>query len=119
MQYGLDKIFNRFRELEKAFIHSFYRQQAVIREHLHHTNTIIRESCNILAKKLQFYKGRLEVAEAALMPLSPEAVLKKGYSIVYKAGKVLKNAADVSQATKLNLKLHKGSILTSVEEIDL
>ncbi|MDR3642648.1 MAG: exodeoxyribonuclease VII large subunit [Candidatus Doudnabacteria bacterium] len=118
MQYGLDKVFNRFRELEKAFIHSFYHQRSLIQAHLHRTGQITRESCIILAKKLQFHKGRLDVAEAALMPLSPEAVLKKGYSIVYKSGKVLKNAADVQPGDMLNLKLYKGNILTSAEEIN-
>jgi exodeoxyribonuclease VII large subunit len=118
MQNGLDKIFNKFKTLERKFIHCVYQQQTLIQSRLHKTETIARECFSLLAEKFQLQQERLRVAEASLTQLNPEAVLKKGYSIIYRAGnKVLKEARDVVRGDKLNIKLFKGEILSSVEEI--
>ena len=118
MQNGLNIIFNRFKTLERSFIHCFYRQHTLIQSHLHKTQTITRECFNLLAGKFQAQQERLGIAEASLIQLNPEAVLKKGYSIIYKTGnKVIKEATDVSLGEKLNIKLFKGEIISSVEEV--
>jgi exonuclease VII large subunit len=118
MQNGLDKIFNRFRTLERSFIHCFYQQQALIQNRLHKMQTITQECFNFLAGKFHAQQEKLGIAEAALVQLNPEAVLKKGYSIIYKAGKkVLKEAKDVMRGEKLNIKLFKGEVISSVEEV--
>lgn len=118
MQNGLDKIFNRFRTLERAFVHTFYQQQALIQNRLHKMQTIKQECFNLLVGKFQTQRERLGIAEAALIQLNPEAVLKKGYSIIYKSGnKVLKEARDVTPGEKLNIKLFKGTVISSVEEV--
>ena len=118
MQNGLDKIFNKFKTLERKFIHCVYQQQTLIQSRLHKTETIARECFSLLAEKFQLQQERLKVAEASLTQLNPEAVLKKGYSIIYRAGnKVLKEARDVVRGDKLNIKLFKGEVISSVEEV--
>jgi exodeoxyribonuclease VII large subunit len=118
MQNGLDKIFNKFRGLERSFIHCVYQQQTLIQSRLHQTETIARECFSLLARKFQLQQERLRVAEASLTQLNPEAVLKKGYSIIYKAdNKVLKEAKDVVPGEKLNIKLFKGQVVSSVEAV--
>lgn len=118
MQNGLDKIFNKFRTLERKFIHCVYQQQTLIQNRLHKTENLARECFSLLAGKFQLQQERLRVAEASLTQLNPEAVLKKGYSIIYKAGnKVLKEAKYVTPGEKLSIKLFKGEVISSVEEV--
>lgn len=48
--------------------------------------------------------------------LSPENILKRGYSIAYLQGKVLKSSGDVSIGEQIHVKLYKGKITTKVTE---
>ena len=106
MQNGLDKIFNKFKHLERKFIHSVYQQQSLIQSRLHKMETIERECFNLLTGKFQAQQERLRVAEASLTQLNPEAVLKKGYSIIYKAAnKVLKEARGCGARRQIKYKI--------------
>jgi len=61
---------------------------------------------------------RVDKAEARLRLLSPENVLKRGYSITLDAdsGKVLRDAAQVKAGAKLRSKLAKGELGSVVTE---
>lgn len=53
--------------------------------------------------------------------LSPENILKRGYSITYMDGKILKDAKEVSVGSKLEIQLYRGKVISKVqkkEEID-
>ena len=47
--------------------------------------------------------------------LNPLSVLSKGYSVVNKDGKAVKDIKDVKVKDKINIKLHKGTIDAIVE----
>jgi exodeoxyribonuclease VII large subunit len=59
--------------------------------------------------KLSGYDDKLRI-------LSPENILKRGYSITYLNGKVLKDSKDVTIGDKLEIKLYKGKILSEVQK---
>ncbi|MCS7215670.1 MAG: hypothetical protein NZ826_05920, partial [Thermodesulfovibrio sp.] len=46
--------------------------------------------------------------------LSPENILKRGYSITYLNGKVLRNSKEVSIGSKVQIQLYKGKIYGQV-----
>lgn len=51
-----------------------------------------------------------------LQSFSPQTVLRRGYSIAYKNGRVLKRAADVAAGDRLRTKLAEGEVLSTVGE---
>jgi exodeoxyribonuclease VII large subunit len=118
IQMGLERIFNSFRMVERNFTDLFYNQQRIIQTQLHNTETWVQTSRRYLVAKLHSLQTRLAAAEAALIQLNPEAVLKKGYSIVYKANKVVMQSNDVHPDDQIKIKLHKGTITSLVEEVD-
>lgn len=70
---------------------------------------------------LNLKKIELKQAEDKLRLLSPENILKRGYSITYLNGKVLKNALDARLNDQIQIHLYKGKLLGKVldrEEID-
>ncbi len=71
-----------------------------------------------LARQIRALRERADGAEARLRLLSPENVLKRGYSITLDAesGKVVREAAELKPGAKLRSKLAKGEILSVVTE---
>jgi len=49
--------------------------------------------------------------------INPKAILKRGYSIVLKNGKIIKNSTDLKVADEINIELASGSIDTKVLKI--
>lgn len=119
MQTGLQRIFEGFRTVEKNFINFFYGQQANVQDILHRVDRSAQACRSFLVEKFHTSERRLLTAEAALIQLNPEAILEKGYSIVYKSGgKVIKEAGNVHTGEHLKVKLYKGAITSLVEEVE-
>ncbi len=118
MSGGLNRIFRRFKILEENFIRLFYRYETVTRQQAHDLEIIFQKCFNSVEKKFNLEESRLKTAEAALSSLNPEAVLKRGFSIVYKVDKkVIKESKEVKVGDKIFIKPHKGEIASLVEEV--
>ena len=118
MTRGFNKIFRGFKTLEQNFLRLFYRYEATTRQQLHDLELILQKCFNFVEKKFNSEEVRLKTAEAALLSLGPEAVLKRGFSIVYKADKkVIKESKEVKVGEKIFIKPHKGEITSLVEEV--
>jgi len=63
---------------------------------------------------LERYAARLSQFAAELSHLSPLSVLAKGYSVVYKEDKVVKNVNDVAKGDELKIRLSDGEIRAKV-----
>jgi exodeoxyribonuclease VII large subunit len=76
----------------------------------------------MLAERAGGALARREAAFSALVAkldsLSPLAVLARGYSIAYHAGKILKDTVGVSTGDQVNIQLHKGSLVCAVEKVE-
>jgi len=59
----------------------------------------------------------LEILESKLSALSPKAILERGYSIVMKDNKIIKNANQVKIDSNINVVLYKGEIEAKVKRI--
>lgn len=65
---------------------------------------------------LTLFAIRLQQAEEKLRLLSPENVLKRGYSVVYFRGRAVKNSKDVNIGDILEIKLHRGKLFSNVQK---
>ncbi len=118
MYVGLSRIFRGFKILEQNFLRLFYRYETAIRQRLHDLEIIFQKCFNLVEKKFNLAEIRLKTAEVALLSLNPEAVLKRGFSIVYKTDKkIIKESRDVKVGEKIFIKPHKGEIASLVEEV--
>jgi exodeoxyribonuclease VII large subunit len=86
----------------------------------------LRENLSAAARMLAERAGnvvaRREAALAGLVAkldsLSPLAVLARGYSIAYCAGKALKSSAEASAGDRIRVRLHRGALTCAVEQVE-
>lgn len=118
MTNGFNGIFKGFKALEQNFLRIFYRYETATRQQLHNLELIFQKCFNSVERRFTLEDARLKTAEVALLSLNPEAVLKRGFSIVYKADKkVIKESKEVKIGEKIFIKPHKGEIASLVEEV--
>lgn len=67
-----------------------------------------------LRQRVTAQQQRVETMVRLLQSFSPQIVLKRGYSISYKNGRVLKRASDVTAGDTLVTKLAEGEVLSTV-----
>ncbi len=70
-----------------------------------------------MREKLERSKATVESLEKNLRMLSPYSVLERGYSIVMKDGKVVRDAAQLGKGDRVKVKLHRGGFLSRVEDL--
>lgn len=73
---------------------------------------------NIINKTLDNKKYNLDYLINSLKLVNPLNILSKGYSIIKKDDKIIKNSKDVKIKDKITIKLHKGNIKAEVKEIE-
>ena len=61
---------------------------------------------------------RLDTLKIKLELLNPKNVLDKGYSIIYKDGKIVKNTKDISVSDELNVIISDGNIDVTVKGVN-
>ncbi len=70
-----------------------------------------------VADNIHIQKNRLKADKQLLGSLAPNAVLARGYSIVRKNGKIIKDVGEVSVGDKLAVTLAKGGLESEVRRI--
>ncbi len=70
-----------------------------------------------MERKVLQTKNSLDGLEKNLRILSPYAVLERGYSIVMKDGKVVKDVAEIKRGQKVKVRLHRGGFLSRIEDL--
>jgi exodeoxyribonuclease VII large subunit len=119
MNACLGKVFSGFRELEGRFLRAFHRYDTELAA-TQHTVTLLAERSTVFMQQKVISCGKqVQIIEAALLPLDPEAILKRGYSVAYKNGKVLKNVDNVRKNDEIAIQLHQGHVITRVEQTKL
>ena len=78
---------------------------------------LLEDAATALDHRLQLAAARVEGVSAALASLSPVDTLRRGYSVVSErsSGHVLTDAGNTDPGDKINITLHRGSIMASVE----
>ncbi|MBP5455049.1 MAG: exodeoxyribonuclease VII large subunit [Paludibacteraceae bacterium] len=73
--------------------------------------TLIQKLSTTIAEE----RGRLQAKEVSAKLLSPEQILKRGYSITLKNGKAVKNASSLKHGEKITTLFAKGKIESTVD----
>lgn len=81
-------------------------------------NYITRSYYNRPKKNLILANEKLNHFEKNLSALNPEKILKRGYSITFINGKVIKDSKDIQRGSKIETILAKGSIESVVESVN-
>ena len=78
---------------------------------------LLEDAATALDHRLQLAAARVEGVSAALASLSPVDTLRRGYSVVSDraSGRVLTDAGKTDPGDTINITLHQGSIMASVE----
>ena len=62
-------------------------------------------------------RKELEIIESKIITLSPESVLKRGYSMIMKDNKIVRSISDVKIDDNINVTLHVGKLDAQVKKI--
>ncbi len=74
--------------------------------------------CRQMQKKLRDARQRIGHAAALCGSLNPYGVLARGYSVVQKEGRVLKNSADAQIGDRVEIRLFAGRLGCTVESVE-
>lgn len=88
-------------------IHSFYRDLDYLMFRLQ----------TIGAKIIDLNRNNLEILKSRLIALNPQAILKRGYSLVLKDNKIITNFSEVQVEENITVILHKGQLEAQIKKI--
>lgn len=78
----------------------------------------VKDLNNSISKIMELNSNRVDTLKLKLDLLNPDNVLDKGYSIVYKNDKIVKNIKDVKENDELKIMVKKGNIFANVKGVD-
>jgi len=108
---------NTFRDKIVAFqkSYAFRRPEDLLYQKVQRLDELWRLIQSNLEYTLDRKKQRLENIRLRLRALNPSEVLRRGYSICYKDGQILKDVKDVKTLDMVQVKLHKGQFISQVQ----
>lgn len=127
-KYVLTTLADRWAERVRALLLSSKEELSLCRERLLvHSQRILgkigeeqrahwRQVQNLVEKKISREREMLERAEQAIRFLSPENILRRGYSITYREDTVVKSFKDLQEEDVVSTRLRDGWIKSKVEE---
>jgi exodeoxyribonuclease VII large subunit len=94
------------------------RPNVLVARRLERVGQLTEQVQTLLKGKIRGLREQVDIAQARLRLLSPDNVLKRGYSITLEAdsGKVVRDASQVKIGAKLKSKLAKGELASVVTE---
>ncbi len=105
---------NRLNELST---HLSYKPKEVVSFEKNRISRLTERMDLLLKQSLKNHQAHLENLNAKIDLLKPENVLKRGYSITYVNGKVIRSADQLNKDATLITRLYDGEIISKVEKI--
>ncbi|HVN48078.1 MAG TPA: exodeoxyribonuclease VII large subunit [Bacteroidota bacterium] len=96
--------------------YSFNRPRDLVREYSQRTDELERTMNTAVLHATQAACQRQQALAHRLEALSPQGVLKRGYTIVRHRGKVVTSAKILKQGDEANIQFHNGEVTTRVEQ---
>jgi len=108
---------NAYRDKISAFSKSyaFRRPEDILYQKIQRLDELLRIIQSAMEYAIERKKQRLDNLRLQLRALNPEEVLRRGYSICYKDGQILKNVKDLKTLDIVQVKLHKGQFISQVQ----
>lgn len=95
--------------------YAFRRPEDLIYQKVQRLDEIWRAMQTAIHYTVERQKQRLENGHLQLRALNPEGVLRRGYSICYKDGEIIKNVKQLNTLDIVQVKLHKGQFISQVQ----
>ncbi|MFH0869747.1 MAG: exodeoxyribonuclease VII large subunit [archaeon] len=95
----------------------FKRPLDFINQYLQQIDDLMTKSSRAIQNSLELKRKELDIFSAKLHSINPKTVLKRGYSIVLKKGKIIKNADDVKIDDMIDIIFQKGEIKSQIKEV--
>lgn len=111
---------NRRLTLEKlSQSHILHSPLVLLRQMQQRLDDLAEKMSGLFTQTVRDRKRKLELVNARLTALSPESVMKRGYSIVSNSetGEIVRDSGKVSRGDMLDITLWKGSLKARSEEI--
>lgn len=81
-----------------------------------HLNQLIKRLESSFGNIISQNERRFITAVSGLEAMSPIKVMCRGYSLVYKNGRIISNSSELKSGDKVDIKLYKGSITAEIKE---
>ena len=116
---GISRIFNDYKQKMKYLVKRplFKRPFLLIDENKQTIDDREEEIKRIMKKKINSLREKFEKKGEKLDALNPYSVIKRGYSITLKEGKIIENVNNLNVGDTINTKLKNGEINSRVEKI--
>ena len=95
--------------------YAFRRPEDLLYQKVQRLDEIWRTIQTSIQFALKRDRERLEKGRLHMQALNPEEVLRRGYSICYKDGEIIKNIKQVDALDMVQIKLHKGQFISQVQ----
>jgi exodeoxyribonuclease VII large subunit len=99
--------------LQKSY--AFRRPEDLLYQKVQRLDEIWRAMQTAIHYTVERQRQRLENGRLQLRALNPEEVLRRGYSICYRDGEIIKNIKQVNTLDIVQIKLHKGQFISQVQ----
>lgn len=104
----------RVSQLEESLFHKLER---FTNEHKNKHNLLVNKLLVLNNNKISNMKHHLDLNVLKLDALSPLKILSRGYSIVYKDNKMIKNKNDIAVNDSIDIKMNDGVIKAKVKQV--
>ncbi|REJ83789.1 MAG: exodeoxyribonuclease VII large subunit [Bacteroidetes bacterium] len=121
LKLDLNKFASRtFHDRNQAIIQFAIAMRKDVRSGLQQAGMLITQAGEKLASQSVLMQKKelqeLNIIEKNIANMSPDNVLKRGYSITLLNGKVVKSASEVTHGDLIHSKLHEGEIISTVNK---
>ncbi|RLD62976.1 MAG: exodeoxyribonuclease VII large subunit [Bacteroidetes bacterium] len=94
-----------------------YKMDNLISDKEHNISFLMNRVKNIVSKRLLSEEQKLEIFQNTVEHSDPVHILKKGYSITYKDGELIKSARELSNQDVITTKFYKGQAKSKITEL--
>ena len=94
-----------------------YKMNNLISDKEHNISFLMNRVKNIVSKRLLSEEQKLEIFQNTVEHSDPVHILKKGYSITYKDGELIKSARELSNQDVITTKFYKGQAKSKITEL--
>ncbi len=117
MTVSLAKEIRAYREKLHSLLRSyaFRKPEDIVFQKMQRIDELQRNIFLAVSHRIALKRNRLESLHYQLEALNPTAILKRGYSICYKDGKVVKDVAQVDVLDIVQVRLARGQFLSQVQ----
>ncbi len=104
---------DRIEHLKQSY--AFRRPEDIIFQKMQRLDEISRNMLTYLNHKIALYRQNIQYLHNQINALNPHAILKRGYSICYKDGQIVKDVAQVKPLDMVQVRLSRGQFLSQVQ----